>query len=161
MRKFLGRFIEWALSYEHEVLIEMDHDEAKIPTQGHPGEDAGYDIYVVEDVELNPKESKLIDTGIKVCSKNKDLWFHLVHRSSIRNIGLTLISGTMDMGYTNKWYISVYNHSDSIVKITKGQRLAQLIPFRPIQLKFKKVDNLHNSINSKRGLGGFGSSGTH
>ena len=47
------------------IPIELCNENAKIPTYANDT-DAGLDIYALEDITINPGETKLIPTGIKV-----------------------------------------------------------------------------------------------
>lgn len=47
------------------IYVEKCHPDAKIPQYGHL-RDAGADVYAVEDVTIEPGETKLVPTGLKV-----------------------------------------------------------------------------------------------
>lgn len=48
-----------------KIPIQLIHDDAKVPAYAHPT-DAGLDVYALEDITINPGETKLIPLGFKV-----------------------------------------------------------------------------------------------
>ncbi len=48
-----------------QIPIELCHKDAKVPTYARLG-DAGADVYATEDIIIEPGETKLIKTGLKV-----------------------------------------------------------------------------------------------
>lgn len=48
-----------------QIPIELCHEDAKIPTYANKT-DAGMDIYALEDIIINPGETVLVKTGLKV-----------------------------------------------------------------------------------------------
>lgn len=71
---FLVRFVTIGFNALREVLeeennifipVEFCHENAKIPTYAHKT-DAGLDIYALEDIIIEPGETKIIPTGLKV-----------------------------------------------------------------------------------------------
>lgn len=71
---------------------------------------------------------------------------------------LTLMNspGTIDAGYRREWAAIVHNHGDHRVMLRRGTRICQFIIRRLPPVTFVHVDELPPS---KRGEGGFGSTG--
>lgn len=120
---------------------------------------AGYDIASIEDVEINPGEIKMIPTGLKVLIPDNEA-LYIFPRSSLgikKGLMMSNSVGVIDADYYNNEdneghiMIPLYNFSDKLVKVSKGERVAQGI-FMNYQ---KTVDD--DPDHSAR-LGGFGSS---
>jgi len=48
-----------------DIKVEICRENIQLPEYANPG-DAGIDIYAAEDVTINPGETKIIPTGLKV-----------------------------------------------------------------------------------------------
>jgi len=98
----------------------------------HEG-DSGLDLFFIEDVNVGPRETKLINLGIK-CEAWKNVntremySYYLYPRSSISKTPLRMSNsvGIIDAGYRGNLMVSVDNISDRGYIIEKGQRLFQL-----------------------------------
>lgn len=62
-----------------------------------------------------------------------------------------------DSDYRGEYIVSLYNHSNSIRKIHHGERIAQIMFMPYLPPNFIPTDRLSET---KRGTGGFGSTGT-
>ena len=62
----------------------------------------------------------------------------------------------IDSGYRGEIHVHLFNHSDKEVVIPKGEKIAQLILMKIWTGQAMEVDELEKS---RRGEGGFGSSG--
>jgi len=133
-------------------------EDAMIPTKAHDS-DSGYDITVLEVYkELSPNV-KLYDTGIKIAPK-PGYYTELVGRSSLMKQGYMLANnvGIIDNTYRGPILVALYKFDPSLPDLELPMRVAQLIPRKIINMKFVEVDNLDDT---KRGEGGFGSTGTN
>ena len=70
--------------------------------------------------------------------------------------GLTC-RGTIDAGYTGTIKAVIFNHSDRVYKVEKGQKVTQMVLVPIITPELELVDKLEDT---ERGDNGFGSSGT-
>jgi dUTP pyrophosphatase len=134
------------------VKFKKLHPDAKMPFKKHVG-DAAYDIYALEDVNVEAGKSATIRTGI--CVKMPEGYFHEIHtRSSHGKLGMRVHLGVVDTGYHGEIF-PIFN-SPIDFKINKGDRVAQLL-FRPIiEVNFIETDE---EFESSRGTGAFGSTG--
>jgi dUTP pyrophosphatase len=87
----------------------------------------------------------------------------LVHpRSGLAaRLGVTVLNapGTVDAGYRGEIMVNLINHDrDTPAKISRGDRIAQLVVQRVERADFQRVDELPDSV---RGAGGHGSTGGH
>ncbi|MGC9310953.1 MAG: dUTP diphosphatase, partial [Candidatus Aenigmatarchaeota archaeon] len=92
------------------VFIEFCHPEAKLPKYANPT-DAGADIFLVEDVEWKPGETKIVRTGLKVAIPEG--WeIQIRPRSGLSfksPLRLANSIGTIDTGYRNEVGLIVQN----------------------------------------------------
>ena len=66
-------------------------------------------------------------------------------------------AGVIDADYRGEVKVLLFNFGDEDFKIPKGERIAQLIIERIALTKLEEVEEL---TDTKRGAGGFGSTGT-
>jgi dUTP pyrophosphatase len=131
-----------------------------LPSYAHPG-DAGADLVAAEDVELLPGARAAVRTGVALAIP--DGYVGLVHpRSGLAaRLGVTVLNapGTVDAGYRGEILVILVNHDRvGTVKISRGDRIAQLVVQRVERAVFEVVDELDETV---RGAGGHGSTGGH
>ncbi|MFP7699588.1 MAG: dUTP diphosphatase [Candidatus Phytoplasma pyri] len=143
-----------------EIISNYINNNIKIP-QRQTKFSAGYDLESAENVVFKPKEIKLVPTGIKVYCEPEEFLMICI-RSSIpikKKLILSNGVGIIDHDYYNNHeneghiFISLYNFTNEVIKINKGERIAQGI-FQKYYLVEEKIDN--NITNNKR-KSGFGS----
>lgn len=139
------------------ALIRLD-PELPLPSYAHPG-DAGADLFSTVDVTLEPGERRLVPTGIAVALPEG--FAALVHpRSGLaarHGVSIVNAPGTVDAGYRGEISVLLVNlDRTDAVKLTRGDRIAQLVIQRVEQAAFVEVDALPDSV---RGDGGYGSTG--
>jgi dUTP pyrophosphatase len=145
------------------VQIAVRRLDPDLPMIGyaHPG-DAGADLVAAEDVELAPRGGRaLVRTGIAIALP--DGYVGLVHpRSGLANrLGVSVLNapGTVDAGYRGEIMVNLVNHDpETSAKISRGDRIAQLVVQQVERAGFRFVDDLPAST---RGAGGHGSTGGH
>ncbi|MGC4878827.1 dUTP diphosphatase [Micromonospora sp. DT43] len=142
------------------VPVRLLDAELPLPTYAHPG-DAGADLVAAADVELPPGGRALVPTGVAVALP--DGYVGLVHpRSGLAaRLGVTVLNapGTVDAGYRGEIMVNLINHDrDTPAKISRGDRIAQLVVQRVARARFEPVAELPGSA---RGTGGHGSTGGH
>ncbi|GAA4459249.1 dUTP diphosphatase [Phytohabitans houttuyneae] len=142
------------------VPVRRLDPDLPLPAYAHPG-DAGADLVAAEDVELAPGERALVGTGVAIALP--DGFVGLVHpRSGLAaRLGVTVLNapGTVDAGYRGEIKVNLVNHDRAATaKISRGDRIAQLVVQRVERAVFQLVDELPDS---SRGAGGHGSTGGH
>ena len=143
-----------------EVLVRRLDPGLPLPAYAHPG-DAGADLYSAQDVEIAPGERALVRTGVAIALP--DGYVGLVHpRSGLAaKMGVTVLNapGTVDSGYRGEILVNLINHDRVIsAKISRGDRIAQLVIQRVERAHFLTVEDLPDTV---RGAGGHGSTGGH
>jgi dUTP pyrophosphatase len=143
------------------VAIRRLDPDLPVPAYAHPG-DAGADLVSAEDVVLAAGGGRaLVRTGIAVALPEG--YAGLVHpRSGLAaRLGVTVLNapGTVDAGYRGEILVNLINHDPvAPAKISRGDRIAQLVVQRVERADFQVVDELPDS---RRGAGGHGSTGGH
>jgi dUTP pyrophosphatase len=145
---------------EMEIPVCLLDADLPLPAYAHPG-DAGADLVAAESLEIPPGERRLVRTGVAIALP--DGCVGLVHpRSGLAaELGVTILNapGTIDAGYRGEILINLINHDPRVVaRISRGDRIAQLVVQRVERAAFHRVDELPDSA---RGAGGHGSTGGH
>jgi dUTP pyrophosphatase len=129
-----------------------------IPRYAHgPDEDAGMDLHSVEAVTLGPGETKLIATGLAI-ELPAGYEAQIRPRSGLAlkySITLPNSPATIDPGYRGELRVILHNLGRQAFQILPGERIAQLIVARYEPIEWEEGD----LVDSRRGEGGFGSSG--
>jgi dUTP pyrophosphatase len=151
-----------------ELLIQVDDIELKKlyedkvaalnKTYNYTTSDSGFDLFLPEDVTVNPNETKMINLKVK-CQPKFPGGFYLYPRSSFGKTCLRLKNsvGIIDHQYRGIVSALIENTSDKYpVEMKKGERYFQLCHPSLISMQVKLVDKVDDTT---RGLGGFGSTG--
>ena len=134
-------------------------DNAHVPTQGSE-KAAGFDLYAIDDTYIMPEQTKLIHTGLAIqppegyCAK-------IYARSGLatkKGLRPANCVGICDEDYTGEYMVALHNDSPEMQCVERGERIAQLVFERYYAVEFEEVEKLEET---KRGSGGFGSTGTN
>lgn len=131
-----------------------------LPAYARPG-DAGLDLFAREDAVLAPGRRVLLPTGIAV--EVPAGWVGLVHpRSGLaarHGVSVVNAPGTIDSGYRGEILVNLINlDPEHEVRISRGDRIAQLLLQEVARVELEEVDVLSESV---RGDTGHGSTGGH
>ena len=150
--------------------------------------DAGYDLYVPETITFRPGETKIVDLKVKCRCRNdfNNVSYYMYPRSSISKTPLIMSNsvGIIDADYRGNIMVALrYNIDKSVLhewsnlildnkyksfdfdteydklpvyELERGTRIVQLVSPSLSRLTVNFVDELDNT---KRGTGGFGSTG--
>lgn len=167
------------------IPIELCHPDAKIPTYAN-ATDAGMDVYALEDITINPGETVLVKTGLKVAIP---VGYEIQVRPKSGRALKTKMRvanspGTIDSGYRDEIGVIIDNIEPPIKDITytselvngkpiytitsilhgsamhisKGEKFAQLVLSEKPKAAFYEVETVSAIKNDGR-VGGFGSTG--
>lgn len=169
------------------IPIELS-EMAQIPTYFYDG-DSGMDVRAIEDIDIAPGETKLIDTGIKVAipkgyeiqvraKSGRSLKTKLRMGNSIGTIdsnyrgSIGIISENIEPKIKDINYEAIWDESGAIdhlkiksitygssIHIAKGEKIAQLVLCKVEKANFVQVDNINDIPSDGRADGGFGSTG--
>ena len=143
-----------------EVNLKKLNGNAVIPTKGSE-HSAGYDLYACLDEEfilIKPGEIFKVPTGIAVEIPNGYVGLIFARSGLAINKNLAPVNkvGVCDSDYRGEYLVALLNSGKEEVKIKNKDRIAQLVVVPILSVKFKEVENL---TETKRGEGGFGSTG--
>lgn len=133
---------------------------AKLPTYG--SEDAaGADLYACleEPVTVAPGKSAWIPTGIAL-EVPKGCAGLIYARSGLackKGLAPANKVGVIDSDYRGEVVVVLHNHADQPQTVEPGERIAQLVITPVLTPDYEEVKELSSS---KRGAGGFGSTGS-
>ena len=143
-----------------KLFIKVLNNKAKKYYENHGhfhSGDAGLDLYVLENMEFQPGETKLIKLGIS-CEPEDGVAYFLMPRSSISKTPLRMSNsiGLIDGGYRGEIMACCDNVKDFKYSIKEGERLFQIVASSCSEIDYELRDELEDST---RGEGGFGSTG--
>ena len=142
-----------------KILIKRTEGakEYPMPIPKKPG-DVGFDLYTVKEIVIPARNELPIDIPTGVCVKlPSDVWAFIVNRSSTpRRLGIEVVSGLIDNGYTGELFACCYNRTQKDIVIPKGTRLAQFVIFSMI---VPEIEEVNEFPDTERGESGFGSTG--
>jgi dUTP pyrophosphatase len=125
--------------------------DALAPMRNHP-QDAGVDIYSVEDVRIWPFSYRNVHTGITMEIDNGTM---LLVRPKGRNNHL-VGAGVIDAGYQGEIVIKIVNYSWKPLRINKGMAIAQLVQLPVICEAVNELDlaEIHQQASARGASGG-------
>jgi dUTP pyrophosphatase len=112
---------------------------------------------------IPPGAMRTIGTGIAIhigsASDGKNYVGIVAPRSSTGRAGFTLsnTTGIIDKDYQGEILLSVYNRGDDYLRLSHGERVTQMLFLEVARPTLVEVDEFSN--DTKRGSGGFGSTG--
>lgn len=141
------------------VEIKKLKDTAILPSRGSE-EAAGYDLYAdCPQQVIEPHTTQMIPTSLSVAIP-KGYFGGIYARSGLASKqGLRPANcvGVIDSDYRGEIMVALHNDTDEERVIEHGERIAQLIIQPFLEIEFAQTDEL---LDTKRGSGGFGSTGT-
>lgn len=111
--------------------------------------------------EMDPGESTLVGIGF-ITEMEFPMFYWVAPRSGLASrhgITVTNAPGTVDPDYRGEAGVIVKNNNASRFYLKKDMRIAQIIFQMAIIPNFMKVSSYEDLLQTKRGTGGFGSTG--
>lgn len=142
-----------------KINIKKLTETALLPDRGSAYA-AGYDLFadMKETLEIGPHETAMIPTGLAM--EIPEGYFGgvfarsgLASKESLRPANCV---GVVDADYRGEVKVALHNDSQTVRKITPGQKVAQLVVVPFLNVEFDEVEELSDTV---RGAGGFGSTG--
>lgn len=131
------------------------HPTAIIPSYAHPG-DAGMDFFALERTVLKAGERTAVRTGVAMeIPEGYAGLFWDKSGLAIRE-GLKMMGGVIDSGYRGEVMVGMVNLSDKEYVFEAGHKVGQMLIQKVEQCE---IEEIHNLTDTKRGKGGFGSTG--
>ncbi|MDX1984227.1 MAG: dUTP diphosphatase [Bryobacteraceae bacterium] len=140
------------------IRIKKLRPQAQLPAYAHgAGEDAGMDLRAVEDAVLEPGVPSLVPTGLAIelpsgyeAQVRPRSGLALKHAITMPNA-----PGTIDPGYRGEIGVILLNLGRESYAVRAGERIAQMVIARYEAVVWEEAE----LADSRRGAGGFGSSG--
>jgi len=143
-----------------DVKILDERMRSQLPQYATAGS-AGLDLRACLDAPLTlaPGQTELIPTGIAIHLADPGLAAVILPRSGLghkHGIVLGNLVGLIDSDYQGQIFVSTWNRGNAAFTINPMERLAQLVVVPVVQVGFNIVAEFGES---RRGAGGFGSTG--
>lgn len=138
----------------HELLCQKTAENAILPTRAH-ADDAGLDLYTLEDVVIEPGQGRMARTGIAMALPDRHVGL-ICDRSSLAKKGLKTAGGVVDAGYRGEVQVVLWNLSREAIRVAAGERVAQMLI---LPIATPAPVEAHDLGQTTRGQGGFGSTG--
>ena len=136
------------------LKVKRLSSKATLPRRMRDG-DAGFDLYSVETVFIEPGEIVTIPTGIAV-ELPPNTCMILKDRSGLALKGLHILAGVIDENYRGEIKVVMVNLSKNRITLSRGTRVTQALILPYLSPEIVEVDTLSDT---ERGDKGFGSSG--
>ena len=140
-----------------KIINTSNNDLPQYETAGSAGMDLRANLE--EPITLQSLERKLIPTGLFI-ELPMGYEAQIRPRSGLsykKGLSLPNTPGTIDSDYRGELKVIMINLSPEPQTITDGERIAQMVIAKYEQVTLEEVENLSDT---KRGTGGFGSTGT-
>ena len=140
--------------FKKDVKDDIDlYNQYELPRRSSDST-AGYDIYLLEDIVIEPNQTLKIPTGLKSYFQKDEVLLFIV-RSSMGfkyNIRLCNQVGVIDADYYNNenneghLWIRIQNESEEVIKFEKGKAVVQ-----GIFMKYLTTDSDLNNNKKRKG----------
>lgn len=140
------------------LQVKLLDPRARLPAYARPG-DAGLDLFSIQEKTISAGASALIRTGISIAlpagtegqvRPRSGLALH--HQVTVLNS-----PGTIDSGYRGEVCVILINHGKEPFQVKEGMKIAQMLVKPVATVEVRAVGQLPDT---RRGNGGFGSTGT-
>ena len=117
---------------------------------------AGYDLTAVDDCVIAARGKAMVSTGLAIAVPH-GTYGRIAPRSGLAwKYCIDVGAGVVDEDFRNCVMVILFNHSDYPVELKRGDRIAQLVLEKIETPVVVEVESLEDT---RRGLGGFGSTG--
>jgi len=150
------------LKSNNKLLLHysVSSDESTDPVYVYPT-DSGFDLYSTENMYIEPFSRVLVPTGLHFdIPDGYEIQIRSKSGLALKQ-GLMVLNspGTVDQGYTGEIKVIIFNTTQDIVDIKKGQKIAQGV-LSPVVcgkwITLKKVKNIEDKERSDKGFGSTG-----
>lgn len=133
------------------------------PEYSHEG-DSGFDLRASLDeynpIIIQPMGRKLIPTGLFFeLPESYELQIRSRSGLAVKH-GIGVLTGTVDNAYRGEVHVLLINLGEEPFKIENGDRIAQGVLVPRLSTEFGRLEKVNEINQTKRGIGGFGSTGT-
>ena len=139
----------------NDIKVKRLNEDSIIPTKANHS-DAGWDLYSIDNLLIEPNSRALVKTGISFAIPDGHVGLIWPRSGMAVKYGIDVYAGVIDAGYRGEVSVCLFNSSDKDFYIQQGDRIAQILFQTVSQNKLIEVSDLSHS---DRGQEGFGSSG--
>lgn len=144
------------LDYRYmQLQVQLLHPDATLPSFAH-ADDAGMDLFSIEEITIAPGERAQIQTGIAFAIPKGYVGLVWDKGGVSHKRGLKTLGGVFDAGYRGDLTIGLFNTSDTPQTFAVGDKIGQILIQEIIQPELVVVDQLEDAV---RGTDRFGSTG--
>ncbi|MCL2766412.1 MAG: dUTP diphosphatase [Peptococcaceae bacterium] len=152
--------MDYTINVKVKTLSDRIGADIKFPHYATAGS-AGIDLpaCLSEPLSVSPGKRVTVPTGIAIDIPDRHIVGLVFPRSGLatkHGISLANAVGVIDSDYKGEILAAIYNQSDETYIINPGERIAQLL-FLPVY--HAMLEQVTELSDSKRGAGGFGSTG--
>ena len=141
----------------YELKFKKTGPDAVLPTKATEGS-AGLDLYSTEEAVIMPHTSVHVHSELAVAIP--DGYFGAIFPrsglASIKGIRLANSVGVIDSDYRGAMLLPLYNDSDKMYRVHKGDRVAQLVIIPCLSCEPVEVGELDETDRGSKGLGSSG-----
>lgn len=141
------------------IKFKQTHPDAVLPQTNNKESgtgDSGYDLTAIENAQIPAHGSVIVNVGLTLADISPGYWLRIEPRSGLGfKKGIQPHLGVIDNGYRGDLGVKLYNFSDQMQRIYKGDRIAQLVMYPLLQPDVSFTDDV---TETARGDHGFGSS---
>lgn len=138
-----------------KLKIKKVHPDAKLPNYATEG-DAGMDLFTLEEVKVVPGEIARVRSGVAMEIPDGYVGLCWDKSGLSMNHGIKVLAGVIDSGFRGELVMAVINLGKETYTFEKGHKVMQMLIQKVEHVKIEDVGNLSET---KRGEGGFGSTG--
>ena len=145
-----------------DVKVLDERIRSQLPAYATDGS-AGLDLRAAIEapITLHPGDSTLVPSGLAIHLDDPGLAAVIIPRSGLghkHGIVLGNLVGLIDSDYQGQLLVSCWNRGKEPFELKPLERLAQLVVVPVVQVELNVVEDFEES---RRGAGGFGSTGKH
>ena len=112
--------------YDFKVSYFPESEECKVPYKATPDATA-YDLYAAENKEILPNSNAIVSADLRIAIP-KGFFVKIVLRSGLfLNNKITAEAGVIDSGCCGIVHVLLFNHSDEVISVKIGQRIAKVV----------------------------------
>lgn len=149
--------IKWGGWWEDkpkELKVRKLKPDATVPTKANLS-DAGFDLYASEDATIFSGKTALIGTSIALEIPEGHVGLIWPRSGLSVKYGLDVLAGVIDSGYRGEIKVCLLNTKNiySDIKITKGDKIAQILIQEVPRFIMVEAENLSESSRGEKGFG--------
>ena len=137
------------------LKVQKIERDARLQSYAY-ADDAGLDVYSIEDVVIPPGQVRAIRIGLKICIPPTHFCLMKGKTGLAKNSQLHTIAEVYDPNYRGEWHAMLLNSGSKPYLVRKLQKVAQLIILGRTEVMIEEVEELDST---ERGEKHFGSSG--